>query len=91
LNFEQIFFYKKKITYHKIKVLLHECIKKFSKLILNFNFSKLIIFLYFDVHKIDTINQISTILKKVIFKVFQSPTMGGFWTDRNKLGGLKFS
>jgi len=46
LNFEQIFFYKK-FTHHKIKVLQHECIKKFSKLILNFNFPKIIIiFLY---------------------------------------------
>jgi len=49
-----------------------------SKLILNFNFSKIIIiiiFLYFDAHKIDTINQISTILKKGIFRVLHSDTL----------------
>ena len=53
-------------------MLQHECIKKFSKLILNFNFSEILFFLYFDAHKIDSINRISTILKKEIFRVLHS-------------------
>ena len=40
-----------------------------SNLILNFNFPKIIVFLYFNAHKIVSINQISTILKKGIFRV----------------------
>ena len=46
--------------------------KCYSKLIFNFNSSKIIInFLYFDGHKINSINRISTISKKGIFRVLQ--------------------
>jgi hypothetical protein len=59
LNFEQIFFYKQKFTQHKINVLQHECIKNVSNLILNFYLPKFIyFFLYFNAHKIDSINLI---------------------------------
>ena len=49
-------FLLQKFTPHKIKVLQHECIKKFSKLILNFNFPKLLLlfllFLYLMLTKL---------------------------------------
>ena len=44
------------------------------RIILNFNFSEIFFFLYFDVHKIDSINRISIILKKGIFRVLQGPS-----------------